>query len=90
VPSKIYEAMASSLPILLIADGEPARRVADAACGLASNPGDLAGLRKNFEAIAGAAKLRQAMGKAGRKAAETTYDRTAIARRLDAFLRARL
>ena len=43
VPSKIYEAMASSLPILLIADGEAARRVEQAACGLAVRPGDLAG-----------------------------------------------
>ncbi|WP_040769316.1 glycosyltransferase family 4 protein, partial [Novipirellula maiorica] len=33
VPSKIYEAMASSLPILLNADGEPARRIKEAGCG---------------------------------------------------------
>ncbi len=90
VPSKIYEAMAASLPILLIADGEPARRVADAACGLSSTPGDLQALRSNFEAIAGDANVRAKLGKSGREAAETTYNRTAIAKRLDTFLRARL
>jgi len=90
VPSKIYEAMASSLPILLIADGEPARRVLDAGCGLASAPGDTAGLRANFEALAGDGRRRAALGSAGRVAAEQTYDRTAIARRLDAFLRSAL
>lgn len=90
VPSKIYEAMASSLPILLIADGEPARRVTDAGSGLASDPGDTRSLRKNFEALAVDDKLRNRLGASGRKAAETLYNRTAIAQRLDAFLRARL
>ena len=88
VPSKIYEAMASSLPILLIADGEPARRVEG--CGLSSTPGDGATLRANFEKIAGSPALRQTLGKAGRKLAETVYDRTAIAERLNRFLRSRL
>jgi len=89
VPSKIYEAMASSLPILLIADGEPARRVADAGCGLWSAPGDGAQLRRNFEALLDPTTCSK-MGEAGRRAAETTYNRTAIARRLDTFLRARI
>ena len=87
VPSKIYEAMASSLPILLIADGEPARRVLDAGSGLASAPGDPKSLRANYEALALDAGRRHLLGAAGRSAAERTYDRTAIARRLDAFLR---
>jgi len=90
VPSKIYEAMASSLPILLIADGEPARRVEEAGCGRASDPGDAKTLQRNFELIASNFDLRKSLGASGRKAAETTYDRTSIARRLDVFLRARL
>lgn len=90
VPSKIYEAMASSLPILLIADGEPARRVADARCGLSAVPGDAAGLRRAFEVLVSDAARRTELGNAGRRAAETTYARDAIAARLDAFLRARI
>ncbi|MBL8953699.1 MAG: glycosyltransferase family 4 protein [Myxococcaceae bacterium] len=90
VPSKIYEAMAASLPILLIADGEPAARVADAGCGLSSAPGDAARLGQNFRRIAGDPGLRRELGAKGRVAAETKYDRTAIATRLDAFLRGRL
>lgn len=90
VPSKIYEAMAASLPILLIADGEPAKRVQDAGCGLSSAAGDPVRLRANFEQLAASPALRAKLGASGRKAAETLYDRTAIARRLDAFLRARL
>jgi glycosyltransferase involved in cell wall biosynthesis len=87
VPSKLYEAMASSLPVLLIADGEAARRVAEARCGLSSRPGDLQGLRENFERLSTDPALRDELGRAGRQAAETTYDRRRIAEGLDDFLR---
>jgi glycosyltransferase involved in cell wall biosynthesis len=87
VPSKIYEAMAARLPILLVADGEPADIVRDTGSGLTSGPGDLDALRTNFERLASDAALRQQLGSAGRAAAESTYDRTRIAERLDAFLR---
>ncbi len=90
VPSKIYEAMASSLPILLIADGEPARRVQDAACGLAAAPGDTAAIRGAFDRLSTDAALRKQLGAAGRIAAETTYNRMQIAARLDEFLRSLL
>lgn len=87
VPSKIYEAMAAELPILLVADGEPARRVERAECGLWAAPGDAATLRAHFERLGHDETLRKRMGQAGRRAAESTYDRAAIARRLDVFLR---
>jgi glycosyltransferase involved in cell wall biosynthesis len=87
VPSKIYEAMASSLPILLIADGEPARRVQDANAGSSVCPGDSRGLLKAFTELVTDAALRERMGTAGRQAAETLYNRKAIAARLDEFLR---
>ncbi|CAN5148691.1 glycosyltransferase family 4 protein [soil metagenome] len=90
VPSKLYEAMAARLPILLVAEGEPARRVEEAGCGLVSAPGDGAALRANFERLAREPDLRARLGAAGRRAAETTYDRRRIAERLDAFLRSRL
>jgi glycosyltransferase involved in cell wall biosynthesis len=86
VPSKIYEAMASSLPILLVANGEPARRVEEAGCGLAVEAGDTAGLRRAFLELAGNPGLRAQLGSAGRMAAETTYNRDRIAARLDGFL----
>ena len=86
VPSKIYEAMASSLPVLLVADGEPARRTEEAACGVAVPPGDSASLRTAFIELAQNAARREQLGTAGRAAAETTYHRDQIARRLDRFL----
>jgi glycosyltransferase involved in cell wall biosynthesis len=90
VPSKIYEAMASELPILLVADGEAARRVTAAECGLVVAPGDAAGLADAACRLAGDPELRTRLGSAGRRAAETEYDRRRIAERLDRFLRERL
>ena len=87
VPSKIYEAMATGIPILLIADGEPARRIDEAQCGLAVAPGDSAAARAAFLRLAGDVTLRDKLGAAGRIAAETIYNRDRIAERLDRFLR---
>jgi len=87
VPSKIYEAMASSLPILLIADGEPARRVAEAGCGLTVSPGDVTGAQLAFRRLATDQNLRLRLGKEGRNAARISYDRNHLAGQLNYFLR---
>jgi glycosyltransferase involved in cell wall biosynthesis len=87
VPSKIYEAMAAGLPILLLADGEPARRIADAGCGIAVSPGQLSAAREAALQLARDAERRSDLGRRGRHAAETVYDRRAIGDRLDALLR---
>lgn len=87
VPSKIYEAMASGLPILLVADGEPARRVADARCGISVAPGDLDGACEAVIRLATDQAVRRELGRYGRVAAETVYNRRAIGDMLDRFLR---
>jgi len=87
VPSKIYEAMASALPILLVAEGEAAKRVRSAQCGLTAAPGDLEALREAWCLLASDPEMRRQMGEQGRKAAESQYSRAALATRLDAFLR---
>ncbi len=86
VPSKIYEAMASSLPILLIAEGEPARRVEAAGCGIAVSPDDPAAIRNAFTALVADANTFAELGRAGRLAAESTYDRARIVEQLHRFL----
>jgi glycosyltransferase involved in cell wall biosynthesis len=86
VSSKIYEAMASYLPILLIADGETARKVDRAGCGLVVPPGRLDAAREAFVRLARDADLRHRLGQAGRRAAETDYCRERIADRLNGFL----
>jgi glycosyltransferase involved in cell wall biosynthesis len=90
VPSKIYEAMASSLPVLLIADGEPARRLQEAGAGLCVPPREPEALYRAFVQLAGDAEMRRDRGAQGRLAAETLYHRDRIADHLDAFLSSHL
>jgi glycosyltransferase involved in cell wall biosynthesis len=86
VPSKIYEAMASERPILLVADGEAARRVEEAQCGLTTPPRDSRQLMRALTRLATDQGLRDRLGAAGREAAVNVYNRSAIAGRLDQFL----
>jgi glycosyltransferase involved in cell wall biosynthesis len=86
VPSKIYEAMASGLPILFAGGGEGARRVLDAQAGLAVPYEDIRGLEQAVRRLASIPELRQELGRAGRCAAEKLYNRREIATRLHQLL----
>lgn len=86
VPSKIYEAMASELPILFAGGGEGARRVLDARAGLVVPYEDIRGLEQAVRRLASTHELRQELGRAGRCAAEKLYNRKEIAMRLHQLL----
>ena len=78
VPSKIYEAMGASLPIVLVAEGEPAEIIRNNGCGLAVAPGDTAGLVNALRSLAADPALRERLGRAGRQAACVRFNRTNI------------
>jgi glycosyltransferase involved in cell wall biosynthesis len=86
VPSKIYEAMASQLPILLVATGEPALRVSNAGAGISVAPGDIDGLCTQIRRLINSSSERAAFGTSGRRAAEDLYSREKTARILSGFL----
>jgi glycosyltransferase involved in cell wall biosynthesis len=86
VPSKIYEAMASGLPILFAGGGEGAQRVLDARTGLVVPYEDVRGLEEAVRKLASTPELRDELGRAGRCAAEKLYNRKEIARRLHRLL----
>lgn len=86
VPSKIYEAMASRIPILFAGGGEGARRVLDARAGLVVPYGDIRGLEEAVRRLASDPLSRKELGEAGRDAAEKLYSRKEIARRLHQLL----
>jgi glycosyltransferase involved in cell wall biosynthesis len=88
VPSKIYEAMAAALPIIIVAEGEAVDRVLGAKCGIGVAPGDIDGLEKAVVRLIREPELRTTLGRNGRHAAETTYDRSKIADVLSEFLQA--
>jgi glycosyltransferase involved in cell wall biosynthesis len=86
VPSKIYEAMASTMPILLVADGEARGIVERAGAGIAVRPGDIDGLTHSVLMLASQPEDRSRMGRAGRVAAENVYSRLKITEDFEAFL----
>ena len=57
---------------------------------VAVRPGDLSGARRAVKRLASDPQLRDALGAGGRRAAETTYNRNQIGKKLDQFLRSLL
>jgi len=78
VPSKLYEAMASGRPVVLMAEGEAARIVRRHDAGIVVAPGDVAGLGNALRALSCNADLRGRVGANGRAAAVQCFDRGAI------------
>jgi len=86
VPSKLYEAMASERPTVLVATGEPADLVRRYGAGIVVDPGDIESLAAALEKLQGSPELRQVYGENGRKAAERHFDRQVIVDRFLDFL----
>lgn len=82
VPSKLYEAMACGLPILLVAHGEAANVVNEAECGFAIAPGNIQGILEAMQILESDASLREKMGSNGRKAVCRKFDRERINARI--------
>lgn len=81
VPSKLYEAMASGRPVVLVARDEAAQIVRDCQAGIAVEPGDVDGLVRALQCLQSNPQLRRTFGENGRRAAEQSFDRTKIATR---------
>jgi glycosyltransferase involved in cell wall biosynthesis len=80
IPSKIFEAMAMGLPIILVApDGEARRIIEQTGAGLHVPPETPMALRAALEQLAGSDELRQSFAKASRLAASAfTRERQAF------------
>jgi len=90
VPSKLYEAMASGRPVVLIAEGEAAELVRQHEAGIVVKPGDIRCLVDAIRTLHMQPSLRRALGENGRRAAEQYFDRTLIATRFIDQLEANL
>lgn len=88
VPSKLYEAMATGLPVVLVAEGEASKIVEKHDAGITVRPGDIAGLTKAMLTLISDPALRQRLGQNGRKAAKDYFDRTIIADKFIDYLEA--
>ncbi len=86
VPSKLYEAMASSRPVLLSADGAPAEMIQEAGAGLATPAGDVDALVASIRRLVADREQAAALGRAGREYAKRS-DRRLLVDRLEELLR---
>jgi colanic acid biosynthesis glycosyl transferase WcaI len=90
VPSKLYEAMASGRPVVLIAGGEAADIVRENLAGMVVAPGEIKSLAEAVRTLRHRPDLRRAFGENGRRAAQQYFDRAVIATRFIDHLEANL
>ena len=90
VPSKLYEAMASARPVILVADGEAAELVCQHKAGIVVKPGAINDLVHAIRRLHTDLSLRRTLGENGRRASKQLFDRTAIATRFIDHLEAKL
>jgi colanic acid biosynthesis glycosyl transferase WcaI len=90
VPSKLYEAMASSKPVVLVASGEAAQIVNDHQAGITVEPGDISGLVAALKTLVAKPQLRRKLGENGHRAARESFDRQIIVNRFRQFLEHKL
>lgn len=88
VPSKLYEAMASGKPVVLVASGEPASIVEQHQAGIAVEPGNISGLVDALRRLRDNPNLRREFGQNGRHAAEESFNREKIVAGFMNFLEA--
>lgn len=90
VPSKLYEAMASEKPVLLIAEGEAAQIVNEANAGLTFAPDDIEGFVNGLLKLCNDSESGRAMGMNGRKAVTQNFNRKIIISRFIDYLEEKL
>jgi glycosyltransferase involved in cell wall biosynthesis len=82
IPNVIVEAMACGLPVASTAAGGVSELVVHDDTGLLADPGDVAGIAANLEALVADAALRRRLAARGIDAVQTVFDARANARRL--------
>jgi glycosyltransferase involved in cell wall biosynthesis len=90
VPSKLYEAMASGRPVVVIATGQAAALVGDGQAGIVVPHNDRAALVAALRRLAVDPALRARLGANGRRIAVERFDRSRIAGDFLAMLQAGL
>ena len=86
VPSKMYEAMSSGLPIIMIGEGEPSEIVSNNNCGISIRPGEPIEIANVIKKLANDSTLRKTMGQNSRKTAISEYNRNIILNKFYKYL----
>jgi glycosyltransferase involved in cell wall biosynthesis len=78
VPSKLYEAMASGRPTVLVGTGEAAEVVREHDAGIVVDPGDVDSLVAAIRQLGSSPDLCKRLGESGRRGACESFDRDKI------------
>lgn len=78
VPSKLYEAMASAIPVILMAQGEAASIIDESRAGISIPPGAVNDLAQTLRQLAFDQNIRQKLGENGRQSVLERFDRQKI------------
>lgn len=88
IPSKIYEAMASGIPVVAATGGGAAKIIGDAGAGVAVEAGNSEEIASAIAGLAADPSKRLECGRAGRLSVEQHYDRRIWIDRLVSYLEA--
>ena len=86
LPSKMLEAMAAAVPVVVSIEGEARLLVLRAQAGIAVEPEDARGIANAILQLSGDEAYRQALARNGRRYVEEYYDRRKIASRFEELL----
>jgi len=86
LPSKMFESMATGRPIVGALEGEAARLIEEANCGVVVKPEDPTALHDAVVKLAAEPELAKGLGDNGRKYVVQKFDRTVVAERFLALL----
>lgn len=86
LPSKMFEALASELPIVMAVEGEAKELIDNAKAGITVEPENSEAVKEAVLTLYKDEKLRAQMGRSGRKYVMENYSREAITRKLEAIL----
>lgn len=87
LPSKLFEAMAMSKPVVLGVEGEAEALLREAGAGIAVTPEDDNALAKALVALADDPVAARRMGESGRRFVQTHFDRAQLAQDYLRFIR---
>ena len=90
VPSKLYEAMASGCPVVLVASGEGADVVRDHGAGIVVEPGDVEGVVAAIRDLRANRVAARECAASGRAAVQRHFDRATICSAFIDYLEAEL
>lgn len=86
VPSKLYEVMSSSTPLLMVGKGEACTIVNKSKCGINIDPGDIESIAKGVKHIIDFPENSKILGENGRLFVKNNYDRENILKQFLKFI----